>query len=224
MNRVTLQLRKRAAPWVRQLWRGLRGAVLKKTDIVLPRIPPELLAECRMCPSRWHLVEHLPRGGRVAEIGTDRGVFARHILRINHPDELVLIDLDLSLVASDVMQDKRVRAIAGPSEQIMRRFPDEHFDWVYIDSDHSYVGVSKDITAAAPKVKPGGFLIFNDFAHVDPFLGRYGVQRAVTEFATKSRWPFVWFAYSPAGLYDVALQKPGGPRAAGHEAAVTEGP
>ena len=57
-------------------------------------------------------------------------------------------------------------------------------------------------------MKPGGYLVFNDFAHADPYLGAYGVQRAVVEFAVIRGWKFVWWAYEPNALYDVALQRP----------------
>ena len=61
---------------------------------------------------------------------------------------------------------------------------------------------------AASKVKPGGYLVFNDFAHADPYLGAYGVHRAVIEFAVTRGWTFAWWAYEPHGLYDVALRRP----------------
>ena len=60
-------------------------------------IPPDLLAECRVCASRNELVNNLPRGGRVAEVGTYRGAFARHILATCTPTELHLIDIDFRL-------------------------------------------------------------------------------------------------------------------------------
>jgi hypothetical protein len=43
---------------------------------------------------------------------------------------------------------------------------------------------------------------------MDPWLGSYGVHRAVVEFATEHRWPFAWWAYERMGLYDVALKRP----------------
>ena len=46
-----------------------------------------------------------------------------------------------------------------------------------------------------------------DFALVDQFLGRYGVHRAVIDFALENSWPLQYFAYSAAALYDVALRK-----------------
>jgi hypothetical protein len=51
-------------------------------------------------------------------------------------------------------------------------------------------------------------LVFNDFAHIDPSLGHYGVHRAVVDFALEVRWPLRLFAFSKYALYDVALQNP----------------
>lgn len=141
-------------------------------------------------------------------MGTYKGEFARYILATCHPERLHLIDLDFSLLGPIVRQDARTQLHNGPSHEVLAAFPDGYFDWVYIDADHSYEGVSRDADAAAPKVKPGGFLLFNDFAHADPFLGAYGVHRAVVDFAVARRWEFAWFAYDPAALYDVALRRP----------------
>jgi spermidine synthase len=171
-------------------------------------LPATLLADCRMCASRYDLVEALPRGGRVVEVGTQKGDFARHILARCNPATLHLVDLDFSVLDPTVAQDPRVQVHQGLSHEVLANFPDAYFDWVYIDADHSYAGATRDADAAAAKVKPGGFLVFNDFAHMDPFLGAYGVHRAVVDFAVARRWPFAWFAYDPMALYDVALRRP----------------
>lgn len=144
----------------------------------------------------------------MAEVGTFRGDFARHILAACSPETLHLIDLDFSLLDPAVAKDARVVLHNAPSDQALLQFPDAHFDWIYIDGDHSYAGVSKDAYAAASKVKPGGYLVFNDFTHADQRLGAYGVHRAVVDFALARNWKFVWFAYDPGALYDVALQRP----------------
>jgi hypothetical protein len=85
---------------------------------------------------------------------------------------------------------------------------DASFDWIYIDADHSYAGVQRAAAVAAEKVRPGGFLVFNDFARADPYLGAYGVHRPVVEFAVERKWPLVWLAYEANALYDVALKRP----------------
>ena len=141
-------------------------------------------------------------------MGTYKGEFARHLLAACEPKSLHLIDLDFSLLDPAVGQDARVQRHTGLSHEVLATFPDAHFDWIYVDADHSYAAVTRDADAAAPKVKPGGFLVFNDFAHMDPFLGAYGVHRAVVDFAVARGWPFAWFAYNPEALYDVALCRP----------------
>lgn len=171
-------------------------------------IPPALLVDCRVCASRNELVKNLPRAGRVAEVGTYRGEFARHILASCEPAELHLIDIDVSLLDPAVAADSRVTIHQGLSHEMLARLPQNHLDWIYIDGDHSYEGTSTDAREAAEKVKPGGYLVFNDFAHADPYLGAYGVHRAVVEFAVTRGWKFAWWAYEPNALYDVALQRP----------------
>jgi SAM-dependent methyltransferase len=205
-SRLALAIRNRMPARLRHLLRLGRHLVPRGQASMA--IPPELLADCRVCASRNELVKQLPRGSRVAEVGTYRGEFARHILGTCEPAELHLIDLDISLLDPAVAADRRVTIHHGLSYEMLARFPDDRFDWIYIDGDHSYEGASRDARAAAAKVKPGGYLVFNDFAHADPYLGAYGVHRAVTEFAVTHGWPFVWWAYEPNGLYDVALRRP----------------
>jgi hypothetical protein len=172
------------------------------------QLPASLIDGCQLCASRYDLIEHLPSGGVIAEVGTDSGRFARKILDICNPERLHLIDLDFSRLDPTVAQDSRVSLHRGASHEALKTFPDGILDWIYIDADHSFSAVARDAAVAASKVKPGGYLVFNDFAHADPFLGAYCVHRAVVDFAINRNWRFVWWAYHPAALYDVALQRP----------------
>jgi SAM-dependent methyltransferase len=208
-SRPALFLRNRMPRAVQHLLRLARHVVPQGRPAA--QIPPELFVDCRVCASRRELVTKFPPGARVAEVGTFRGNFARHILAACGPAELHVIDLDLSQLDPEVSEDPRVRVHYGTSHIVLSGFPDAHFDWIYVDADHSYEGVLRDANAAATKVKPGGFLVFNDFAHADPFLGAYGVQRAVADFVVTNRWPIVWLAYHVNALYDIALKRPGGP-------------
>lgn len=56
-------------------------------------------------------------------------------------------------------------------------FPVQYFDFVFIDSDHSYAGVKKAIAEWMGKVKPGGFIGFHDYGHPD----QGEVKKAVDE-------------------------------------------
>lgn len=206
LRRASLAVRKRLPVSARHLLRLARH--INAGGQASPWLPADLLTDCRMCASRHDLVRLLPQGGRVAEVGVARGAFSRHILSAAAPEELHLVDLDFTQLAGDVADDARSVLHRGLSYEVLAAFPDDHFDWVYIDADHSYAGASRDAAAAARKVKPGGFLVFNDFAHADPFLGAYGVHRAVAEFAIERHWQAVWLAFEPSALYDIALRRP----------------
>lgn len=171
-------------------------------------MPDALVGGARLCGSREDMLAHLPKHGVVAELGTYRGDFARAISRINAPRELHLIDIDYSLLDARGLEAPAVVRHIGLTHEVIAGFPDAHFDWIYIDADHAYASAVADAAAAAPKVKPGGYLGFNDFAHIDPLLGRYGVHRAATEFAVREGWPVAFFAFHPAALYDIALRRP----------------
>jgi predicted O-methyltransferase YrrM len=206
VKRAELALRKGMPSGIRRLLRLGKLALTSRPSSA--PLPANLVADCRVCASRLDLLDRLPRQARVAEVGTLRGEFARHILDRCDPTELHLVDLEFEALDPTVAADARVRRHNGLSHEVLAGFPDGYFDWIYIDADHSYGGVKRDAWAAAAKVRSGGHLVFNDFAHMDSALGAYGVHRAVVEFATANGWKFTWLAYHPDALYDVALQRP----------------
>lgn len=205
LRRLNVLLRTSSPGWLRKAYRLAKS--LKPARGSAP-LPAELVRDCRFCAHRLDLLSELPRQGLVAELGTYRGDFARHILTRTDPRELHLIDIDFSRFDRAIADNNCVRCHQGLTHEILAGFPDDYFDWIYIDADHSYDGVIRDARVSAAKLKPGGFLVFNDFAHIDPELGRYGVHRAVVDFATERRWPLRLFAFDTHALYDVALQKP----------------
>lgn len=202
---LEMRLRALAPGGARKMFRTMRSLAPPKPSRDLP---PELIKDCRFCASRVHLLYELPRDGMVAELGTYKGDFARDIVLRNKPRELHLIDIDFSQFDGSALSGSGVVRHQGLAHEVIATFPDNHFDWIYIDADHSYEGTLGDARAAAPKIKPGGLMVFNDFAHIDPAMGRYGVHRAVVDFALDSGWPFRFFAYQTSALYDVALGKP----------------
>lgn len=126
----------------------------------------------------------------------------------------ILLNSGLRLLYSvDKWDDPRVKAVATEllgafgdrnrmlhmtSEEASRRFPDNSLDFVYVDADHVYESVRKDLTLWYPKVKVGGVFAGHDYAERRCKYGVYGVVLAVDEMArrhgqrlltTKERWP-----------------------------------
>ena len=70
-------------------------------------------------------------------------------------------------------------AIKGLSPSALNMIPpDTKFDLVYIDGDHTYESVAKDIEAARHFVKPGGYIAGHDY-NDNPYFE--GIKQAVTE-------------------------------------------
>jgi hypothetical protein len=123
-----------------------------------------------------------PHGAIVAEIGVDRGEFARSILRTD-PRKLYLIDpwerqtgdyaadplnsedfeQKFALVRDTLGRLPNVEIIRDYSLKAVERFPDGHFDWIYLDADHSYRAVASDLAAWIKKIKPGGIFAGHDY-------------------------------------------------------------
>jgi len=70
--------------------------------------------------------------------------------------------------------------LQGDSVEMLEHIVDNSLSMVYIDADHSYEGVKRDIEAAYPKVVSGGILAFHDYGNVTD----YGVNQAVNEFCS----------------------------------------
>lgn len=179
--------------------------------------PPPLerrhVMNCQVLPDRKVLAsEVLEEGAVAAEVGTLRGHFARTLLDAAEPRELHLIDIDMRRLERELLapelESGRVITHEGDSVAILSSFPDAYFDWIYIDADHSYAGVKRDIEAAKQKVKPEGMLVFNDYTFWSPLeLQEYGVVHAVNELCRNDGWELRYFALHRFMYCDVAVSR-----------------
>ncbi len=183
----------------------------KLPDFFLDRMPKTLpmaaLEGTRVYPDRDSMLVDLPRQARVAEVGTHLGDWAQKILDTADPIRLHLFDLNTQRIRPEVVADSRVTIHQGDSSRGLARLPDHFFDWIYIDGDHSYEGVKRDIEQALVKVKPDGLLVFNDYclwSHLESIP--YGVMAAVNELCCEG-WVMKAIALSPWGYYDVVIKR-----------------
>ena len=79
------------------------------------------------------------------------------------------------------MGNRKFKYLKGRAENLVEKFDDEYFDTIFIDMDHSYQSVKRDIQQWLPKVKPGGILAGDDYRTTLP-----GVIEAVKELLPNS--------------------------------------
>jgi predicted O-methyltransferase YrrM len=106
--------------------------------------------------------EGLGTNTSLCEIGTYTGVsaslFAETCGQVVTIDQRVLPGLEDVVARYDNLQ-----LLVSLSEDAVKSFDDETFDVVYIDADHSYESVKRDIASWRPKVKRGGVLCGHDY-------------------------------------------------------------
>lgn len=154
--------------------------------------------------NRLRMLEQMPKGGRCAEIGVWNGGFSGVILDVTTPTELTLIDpwdllsdqnaddwthkkhedhAEMNRMFRNVERNyghfPQVIIRKGFSADVLSSFPDDYFDWIYIDGNHLYEFVRKDVELGFRKVKPGGVIAGDDFFWKRD--GRMHVKEAVLD-------------------------------------------
>ena len=150
-----------------------------------------------------------------AEIGVWYGTFAYHVLVPSNPSKLYLIDpweyglqkdyepeptsekqasrdLVYEYVKDLFASDKNVEILRKKSEDCASQFPEEFFDYVYIDGEHSYEAVKRDLNNYFCKIKIGGYIIGDDY-------GWAGIMPAVQEFLQEHKDELVFLDDPYAG-------------------------
>ena len=149
-------------------------------------------------PRELHLIDpwsHLESGSGLLQAGymladveeaLERGV------KLDAPPPNLSGDATLAKVASRFEGDPRVRIHRQYSYKAAAGFEEGYFDFVYIDGNHHYEFVLRDLQDFASRLKPGGLLFGHDF--FDNAFARkenYGVVEAVLAFLKRSNFRFL---------------------------------
>ncbi len=129
---------------------------------------------------RQHFLKHLIETNNfriMIEVGIDTGKTTFHLLDTIPQLTIYAVDTDISKFYNISVKEKygdRLVPIQGYSFQVADQFADNFADIIFIDADHSYASVKKDILKYMPKLKKGGLLTGHDIDYP-------GVNKAVNE-------------------------------------------
>lgn len=187
-------------------------------------IPQKQLEGAMVLCSRYEALDRMPKGGRVAEIGVAYGDFSREILTRMQPEKFYAVDLFCESVGfwddgffkesgtthygwyedrfSDYIQSGTLEMEKGFSWDVMGRFPDRYFDYIYLDAAHDYASVEKDIRQVVKKIKSGGIIQFNDYT----FQENYGVVPAVNKMVRETGAVVLYYCLASNGYADLVVQ------------------
>ncbi|AXT51967.1 class I SAM-dependent methyltransferase [Aquimarina sp. BL5] len=180
------------------------------------------LANAKLLENREELLKRIPENGVVAELGVDEGGFSNLILNISKPKKLHLIDFWGSKRYNQTKRNKveqrfekeinegLVEINLGLSTEVADSFKENYFDWIYIDTAHSYDVTRDELELYRTKVKDNGIISGHDY-----ILGnwngmiRYGVIEAVHEFCLKYNWEIIYITTELTNMPSFAIRKIG---------------
>ncbi|MDA0348407.1 MAG: class I SAM-dependent methyltransferase [Verrucomicrobia bacterium] len=178
------------------------------------------MRNCQLVLNRSKLLERLGKQNVVAELGVNRGEFSEEILAVTQPSLLHLVDIwesarydkslftEVSLKFKKQIEDDRVRIHKKPSIEAAVDFPDDYFDVIYIDTDHSYQTTRGELLAYAPKLKSGGVIAGHDYKMGNWKKSyRYGVIEAVHEFCNMHNWELCYLTCEPLESQSFAIRR-----------------
>lgn len=87
-----------------------------------------------------------------------------------------------------------ITTIVSDSKDAYNHFDDHSIDFLFIDGDHRYEGIKRDLQLWFPKIKYGGIIAGHDYN--EPTCG---VKQAVDEFFTFTAKPYMggcWIYYN----------------------------
>jgi hypothetical protein len=136
------------------------------------------------------------------ELGVQKAEYSEHFLKNWNGKELILIDIwrevsresynDVANVPQDAQREnlssafdriypfgEKATIIRATGERAVNLFLDNSLDFVYIDANHGYSAVVRDLGVWYHKVKKGGYLCGHDY----PF---HEVKKAVDEFCSSN--------------------------------------
>lgn len=162
------------------------------------------------------LEDVIPKNSVGAELGVYKGEFTKLILEIARPRRLHLIDPwwllgkkewawakgNKSIIEAfvNVIRSFEEELIAGQviinigfDLEILPSFPDDYFDWVYLDTTHDYEHTKQELDLLKEKVKDDGLITGDDW-HPDPDHRHHGVYEAVNEFTQRNPYEIVYLS------------------------------
>ncbi|MEN9341793.1 MAG: hypothetical protein RIQ54_49 [Candidatus Parcubacteria bacterium] len=130
----------------------------------------------------------------VVEIGTYKGNAAIAIgqaLEDNNKGILYTIDpFEQELVRTAIKKSKlqdKIQYVIGYSHEVVPTLGLKTIDLAFIDGDHSYQSVKKDIELVGAYIEKGGIVVFHDVL-IDVAQGFDGPRRVIAELASSNKW------------------------------------
>jgi len=178
-----------------------------------------VLESAVLVESRLAMLDRLPKGLRALEIGVAEGGFSAEIFKRLAPSHLTLVDPwegdryspGYEMVQKrfhDQIENGSVITVKSLSVDFLKNCDVGRFDFIYIDTNHTYGTTIQELRLADRAVAPGGFIAGHDYTMGNPVAPMvYGVIQAVSQFCVENNYKFKFLTVEPAGWNSFCLVK-----------------
>ena len=203
-------------------------SIIKKRKIyILSQIPifqleKKNISNLKIKLNRLEILKELKKGSICAELGVAYGEFSDQVLETVKPKLLVLVDSypnkgnfvdegNLKYIEKKyqkLVNEKKIQIINKDSIEAASMFKENFFDWIYIDTTHSYHQTLGELRAWKNKIKSDGYILGHDYIMgnwIDDI--KYGVQEAVHQFCVEENWEIVYLTARIGENTSLALKK-----------------
>ena len=110
----------------------------------------------------------VPEGGTIVEIGTAEGGTAGLLYEatLKKNVQIYTVDIAPSETAYQILKDTNIKIISSESTNFAKMWGEEikkPIDFLFIDGDHSFLGVYKDFFSWSPFLTPSAEVVFHDY-------------------------------------------------------------
>ncbi len=193
-----------------------------RIDNSIPRfqLKERNVKNCKLLLNRDELISLIPKNSIIAELGVDKGDFSKKLLDVVNPKLLYLVDMwgsnRYGNDKADFINDKFKSQIENESIKIFRsdsitaaeNFQTSYFDFIYIDTDHSYETTIKELRAWKTKIKDDGIIAGHDYMMGNWLKTlRYGVIEAVHQFCVEDNWQLIYLTADQTENLSFAIKR-----------------
>ena len=135
----------------------------------------------------YYMVQHNPKLAVAVDCWIEDGVAGRNDSCYDQKG----LDWQYERFKTATADKPFVKICRGYSFDVVKEFSDEFFDFIFIDADHTYEGISRDLVDWWPKMKKGGAFTGHDYIQTRKKMKNgqkitFGVLTAVDEFVAKN--------------------------------------
>ena len=199
---------------------NIRDKSLKNNGMPSAELNRINVKNCKVVATREQLLENLPKHSICAEIGVNKGSFSSKILDYCSPKKLYLIDFwgnerynkkvenHVRSIFKNEINNDLISINKGFSTEVLKSFSDNYFDWVYLDTSHTYETTIAELNILDKKIKEDGIIAGHDYVTRSRTDGmKYGVIEAVHQFCTEKNYEFLFITMEWHGHNSFAIKR-----------------